>query len=119
LQARTDTNRTERVLETARYLVREHQKWNIAPAGNGFSTILCAQNQEALTARDAALQVSAFTGTDSQLWKLDRLADGSYRVARKVGGLALTEAPKQPSGNGVTTEKFNDQATQHWIIVVP
>lgn len=118
-EARTATNQTTRVLDTARYLVREYQKWAIAPAGNGFYKILCSQDQNALTTADAALQISPFAGADDQLWKLDQLADGSYRIAGNVDRLALTGVPKKSLENDVSMEKFNGDDVQHWIIAAP
>ena len=106
-------------VETARYLVRENQKWIIAPAGAGYYRITSAADENVLAAREETAMLAPFTGEDSQLWKLDQLADGSYRLAAKAGKLALTATIKIKPGNGVALEQFNGDDSQRWMIAAP
>jgi len=71
---------------------RPHQKWTITPvAGEGhfggpYYKIIIAGTDRALAATaDAELiTVPAFTGAPEQLWRIDQLTDGSYRIMPKV-----------------------------------
>ena len=74
------------------YMGRPHQKWTITPvAGEGhfggpYYKIIIAGTDKALAATaDAELiTVPAFTGAPEQLWRIDQLTDGSYRIMPKV-----------------------------------
>lgn len=103
------------LVETARYLARDHQQWNIAPAGGGFYKIENAASGLALTQMGTA----AFAGTDNQLWKLDQLEDGSYRIASKAGKLALSAVFKTRTGSGIALDPFTGDDAQRWIITTP
>jgi arabinan endo-1,5-alpha-L-arabinosidase len=73
------------------YMIRPHQQWTITPvAGAGgawgapFYRIAIAGTERSLAADGEALvTVPAFTGAASQLWRIDQLTDGSYRIAPK------------------------------------
>ncbi len=106
-------------VETVRYLVRENQQWNIAPAGEGLYKIASAAGENVLTATGEAAMVTPFTGAENQLWKMDQLADGSIRITSKLGRLALTAKLKTKPGKGVALEKFTGDEAQRWIIATP
>ncbi len=106
-------------VETARYLVHENQKWNVAPAGEGVYKITSAAGENALTAMNETATTTPFTGAENQLWKIDQLADGSHRIASKTGTLALTATFKTKPGNGIALEKFAGDDAQRWIITAP
>jgi len=112
LQGPTGTNAA---VQMGRYLSREHQKWDISPAGHGFYKVLNAKTGNALTADGAGTSLTSFTGADDQLWKLDQLSDGSYRIKSRSAGLALSTAEK----SRVTLGQFTGDDTQHWQIVAP
>lgn len=78
------------------YVIRPHQQWTIAPvaeAGGAFGApyykITIAGTERALTATADKRVVAepAFTGAPEQLWRIDQLVDGSYRITpgRGVG----------------------------------
>ena len=120
------SQRTGMVLEsftnavrTARYFIRDYQKWNTTPAGHGFYEISGAATTNALEAAEGTLDLSPFAGADNQLWKLDQLADGSYRIASKLDRLALTAPLKSRPGNGVVLQSFTGDDTQRWVITEP
>jgi arabinan endo-1,5-alpha-L-arabinosidase len=75
------------------YMLQAQQKWTVAPAPNAggypgapYFKITIAGTDRALAAtRDGELvAVPAFTGGAEQLWRVDQLADGSYRVMPKA-----------------------------------
>jgi arabinan endo-1,5-alpha-L-arabinosidase len=75
------------------YMVRPHQKWKITPIANAggsfgapFFKITIEGTDRALAAtRDAELvAVPKFTGAPEQLWQIDQLTDGSYRIMPKA-----------------------------------
>ena len=106
-------------VETARYLVRENQKWNIAPTGGGFYKITSAASENTLTASGEMTTTAPFTGADNQLWKIDQLTDGSHRIASKSGKFALTAMFKAKPGNDIALEKFTGDDAQRWLIATP
>jgi arabinan endo-1,5-alpha-L-arabinosidase len=72
-----------------------------------------------LTANGAAANLAPFTGADNQLWKIDQLTDGTYRVAGKADRSALSAVVKKTKGNAVALEPFTDGDTQRWQIITP
>jgi len=75
------------------YMNRPHQRWTITPvAGAGgyfgapFYKITIAETDRALAAnaRGEVEAVPAFTGAPEQLWQVDQLTDGSYRIMPKA-----------------------------------
>lgn len=74
------------------YMFRPHQKWTISPVagaggylGGPYYKIVIAGTDRALAATaDAELiTVPAFTGGPEQLWRIDQLTDGTYRIMPK------------------------------------
>jgi arabinan endo-1,5-alpha-L-arabinosidase len=75
------------------YMFRPHQKWTIsAVAGAGgylgapYYKIVIAGTEKALaaTADAEVIAVPAFTGAPEQLWRIEQLTDGTYRIMPKV-----------------------------------
>lgn len=75
------------------YMFRPHQKWTITavPEAGGYLggpsyKILIAGTDRALaaTADAEVITVPAFTGAPEQLWRIDQLTDGTYRIMPKV-----------------------------------
>ena len=74
------------------YMSRPHQKWEIAPVsdaggylGGTYYKIVIAGTHRALAATsDAELTtVPEFTGAPEQLWRIEQLTDGSFRIMPK------------------------------------
>jgi hypothetical protein len=63
----------------------------------------------------------AFTprGKDNQLWKIDQLTDGTYRIASKVNKLALTATIKVKPGSGIALQTFTGDDAQRWVVTAP
>jgi arabinan endo-1,5-alpha-L-arabinosidase len=75
------------------FLNRAHQKWTITPVANvgGYPgspyfkiTIAGTDRALAATADGEVITVPAFTGSPEQLWRIDQLTDGTYRIMPKV-----------------------------------
>jgi arabinan endo-1,5-alpha-L-arabinosidase len=73
-------------------MFRPHQKWTItaAPEGGGYLggpyyKIVIAGTDRALaaTADGEVITVPAFSCIDAQLWRIDQLTDGTYRIMPK------------------------------------
>jgi arabinan endo-1,5-alpha-L-arabinosidase len=75
------------------YLFRPHQKWTITPVadvggypGSPYFKITLEGTDRALAATvdSEVVTVPAFTGAPEQLWRIDELTDGTYRIMPKV-----------------------------------
>jgi arabinan endo-1,5-alpha-L-arabinosidase len=75
------------------YMGRPHQKWTITDApdttgylGGPYYKIAIAGTDRALaaTADAEVITVPTFTGAPEQLWRIDQLTDGTYRIMPKV-----------------------------------
>ena len=75
------------------YMYRPHQRWTITPvneAGGYLSnpyfkiTIEGTDRALAATADKEVTTVPAYTGADEQLWRIEQLTDGTYRIMPKA-----------------------------------
>lgn len=75
------------------YMFRPHQKWNISPVpdaggylGGPYYKIVIAGTNRALaaTAEAELITVPTFTSAPEQLWRIDELTDGTYRIMPKA-----------------------------------
>ena len=75
------------------YLFRPHQKWTISAVdsvggypGSPYFKITIAGTDRALaaTAESEVVTVPKFTSAPEQLWRIDQLIDGTYRIMPKV-----------------------------------
>ena len=75
------------------FMSRPHQKWTITPVanvggypGSPYFKIIIAGTDHTLaaTAEGEVVAVPAFTGAPEQLWRIDQLIDGTYRIMPKV-----------------------------------
>ncbi|GAB2611544.1 hypothetical protein GCM10027035_04970 [Emticicia sediminis] len=75
------------------YIARPHQKWTISAVSEGggypggqYYKIVIAGTERALaaTAEAELITVPKFTGAAEQLWRIDQLIDGTYRIMPKV-----------------------------------
>jgi arabinan endo-1,5-alpha-L-arabinosidase len=102
-----------------RYLAVEAQQWSIEPAGAGLYKLINLGTKGALSvvsAEDARLELSSeFTGADPQLWQMDQLTDGSYRILSKAAHQCLSQSKQ---GNVDLTPCVADDA-HRWIIGTP
>ena len=75
------------------YMTRPHQKWTItaAPDSSGYlggpyyKIVIAGTNRALAATADAELiTVPEFTGAPEQLWRIDQLTDGTYRIMPKL-----------------------------------
>jgi len=75
------------------FMVRPHQKWAITPVdsvggypGSPWFKITIAGTDRALaaTADCEVVTVPAFIKAPEQLWRIDRMIDGTYRIMPKI-----------------------------------
>ena len=75
------------------YMFRPWQRWTITPVegkggylGNTYFKIVIEGTERALaaTADKEVTTVPAYTGADEQLWRIEQLTDGTFRIMPKV-----------------------------------
>ena len=102
------------------YMVRPHQRWTITAVpeaggylGGPYFKITIARTQRALAATaDAELvTVPNFTGAPEQLWRIDQLTDGTYRIMPKLIPNSHEQLALVSSGDSTPTlTKFDMQS---------
>lgn len=94
------------------YMVRPHQRWTITAVpeaggypGGPYYKIVIAGTERALTATAEAevITVPAFTGAPEQLWRIDQLIDGTYRIMPKVVPNSTEKLALVSSGDSTPT----------------
>jgi arabinan endo-1,5-alpha-L-arabinosidase len=112
------------------YMLQAQQKWAIAPApnaggypGSPFFKITIAGTERVLAAtEDRELTVvSAFTGAPEQLWRIDQLADGAYRIMPKSVPNAKEPLALSAVGSSMPTlARFDPESDrQRWNLQTP
>jgi len=112
------------------YLCEAQQKWQLSAAPNAggypgapYFKITVAGTDRALSATpdNELAVVPAFTGAPEQLWRLDQLADGSWRIMPKSStDPKNTMALSAIGASFPTLEKFDPKSDrQHWLLKTP
>jgi hypothetical protein len=96
-------------------MIKPHQQWSVEPVAGGYMgapyyKILIAGTTRALaaTADGKLVADAAFSGTTGQLWRIDQLTDGSYRITpacsrhRAARWRLSPRAPARPCSPGST-----------------
>ena len=110
-------------------MLQAQQKWLIAPApaGGGYPgapyfRISIAGTERSLTAvAGGELAATAFTGAPEQLWRIDQLTDGTWRIAPKaVPGSTDTLVLSAVGSSKATLAKFDPASNrQRWKLGAP
>jgi arabinan endo-1,5-alpha-L-arabinosidase len=110
-------------------MLQAQQKWIIAPVSNSggypgspYFRISVAGTERALTAIEGGeLTTASFKGATEQLWRIDQLADGSYRLTPKaVPGTSETLSLSAAGSSMPTLRKFDPASDrQRWHIGAP
>lgn len=114
----------------ANYLCQAQQKWSIAPAagaggypGSPYFKITIAGTGRTLAAgADAELVVlPEFTGAPEQLWRIEQLPDGAWRIMPKsVPNSTEPLALSAVGSSFATLAKFDPKSDkQRWLIKTP
>jgi arabinan endo-1,5-alpha-L-arabinosidase len=112
------------------YLLQAQQKWTIAPVPNagGYPgspyfkiTIAGTERTLAATAEGELVALSAFTGAPEQLWRLDQLSDGSWRIMPKAVPNSKEQLALSAVGSSFATlAKFDPKGEkQRWLLRTP
>lgn len=112
------------------YMIQAQQKWLIAPVSNAggypgspYFKITIAGTDRALAATDEAelVTVPEFTGAPEQLWRIDQLSDGTYRIMPKA--VPNSTEPLSISAVGssfATLARFDPKSDkQRWNLKTP
>jgi arabinan endo-1,5-alpha-L-arabinosidase len=117
-------------IRLSNYMIQAQQKWTIAPVpnaggypGSPYFKILTAGTDRALAATDDAelVAVPVFTGAPEQLWRIEQLTDGTYRIMPKAipnskESLALSAV----GGSFATLARFDPKSDkQRWHLKTP
>jgi arabinan endo-1,5-alpha-L-arabinosidase len=111
-------------------MLQAQQKWTISPVANAggypgspYFRICIAGTERALaaTADGELTTVPAFTAAPEQLWRLDQLTDGTYRLMPKVVPGSREALALSAVGSSMPTlEKFDPASDrQRWRIEAP
>jgi len=110
-------------------MLQAQQKWTIAPAptaggypGAPYFRISIAGTERSLTAiAGGELTTRAFAGASEQLWRIDQLTDGSYRIQPKaIPGSSEALALSAVGSSMPTLAKFDPTSDrQRWHLGAP
>jgi arabinan endo-1,5-alpha-L-arabinosidase len=113
----------------ANYLLEAQQKWtltavtNVGYPGSPYFKITIAGTDRALTATadGELIALPAFAGAPEQLWRLDQLIDGTWRIMPKaVPNSKEKLAISAVGSSSATLAKFNpDSDRQRWLFKTP
>jgi arabinan endo-1,5-alpha-L-arabinosidase len=114
----------------SQYMVQAQQKWEIQPVadaggypGSPYFKIVVAGTDRTLAATPAAelVVLPAFTGGPEQLWRIDQLTDGTYRLMpRAVPGTTEPMALSAIGSSMPTLATFDpDSDRQRWLLRTP
>jgi arabinan endo-1,5-alpha-L-arabinosidase len=112
------------------YMTQAQQKWQITPVagaggypGSPFFKITIAGTDRALaaTAAGEVQAVATFSGAPEQLWRIDQLIDGSYRVTPKAmpDGSAPLALSAVGSSKPTLTRFRPDSDRERWFLKTP
>ena len=114
----------------APYMLQAQQQWTITPVADGGGypgspffkiTIAGTDRTLAATAERELVVLPAFTGAPEQLWRIDQLADGTYRLMPKTVPNAKDPLALSAAGSSMPTlATFNPASDrQRWTIRTP
>jgi arabinan endo-1,5-alpha-L-arabinosidase len=112
------------------YMLQAQQKWTIAPVANAggypgapFFKITVAGTDRALAAAEdlELVVVPAFTGAPEQLWRIEQLTDGTYRLMPKAVANSKEALAISAVGSSMPTlARFNPESDrQRWNLKTP
>ena len=114
----------------ANYLCQAQQKWTFTAVTNAagypgtpsFKITLAGTDRAlAATAEAELVTLPAFTGAPEQLWRIDQLADGTWRIMPKVVPNSKEAMALSAVGSSFATlAKFDPKSDrQRWLIKAP
>ena len=117
-------------LRMSPYMAQAQQKWSVTPVANAggypgapYFKITVAGTDRALAAADdhELIALTAFTGAPEQLWRIDQLTDGTYRVMPKAAPNSKEPLALSAVGSSMPTlARFNPESDrQRWVFKTP
>ena len=110
-------------------MLQAQQKWTIAPVANAggypgspYFRISVAGTERALTAiAGGELTTAPFKSVPEQLWRIDQLTDGTYRISPKaVPGTTELLALSAVGSSMPSLTKFDPASDrQRWLLGAP
>jgi arabinan endo-1,5-alpha-L-arabinosidase len=110
-------------------MLQAQQKWTIAPVsgaggypGAPYFRITIASTERSLTAAAGGkLTATSFTGAPEQLWRIDQLTDGSYRIGPKsIPGTKESWVLSAVGSSTPTLARFDPSSDrQRWLLGAP
>jgi arabinan endo-1,5-alpha-L-arabinosidase len=112
------------------YMARPHQKWTVTPVAGAGGTpgapyfriaIAGTDRSLAATKEGEVIAMPTFTGGPEQLWRIDQLTDGTYRIMPKaVPGFEAPMALTAAGRSTPTLAKFDPVSIKaRWSFVKP
>ena len=112
------------------YMLRPHQKWTITAVtnaggylGSPYFKISLAGTDRVLAATEDAevVTVPTFTGNPEELWRIDQLTDGTYRIMPKTAPHSKEPLALTAIGSSTPTlAKFDAQSDKaRWNFKAP
>lgn len=114
----------------ANYLCQAQQKWDVTPVADAggyfgspyFKITVAGTDRTLAVGEDTELvALPAFTGGPEQLWHLDQLADGTWRIMPKIA--SILEEPLSLSALGssfATLSRYDPTSDKHrWLLKMP
>ena len=117
-------------IRMSNYLCQAQQKWAITPVADAggylgspyFKITIAGTGRTLAVGEDGELiSLPAFTGGNEQLWRIDQLTDGSWRIMPKA--VPNSKEPLALSAIGsssATLARFNPESDkQRWLFKTP
>jgi len=117
-------------IRMSNYMCQAQQKWAVTPVANAdgypgspyFKITIAGTDRTLAVGEDGELvALPAFTGGHEQLWRLDQLADGTWRIMPKFASTANESLVISAVGSSFATlAKFDpDSDKQQWLFKTP
>ncbi|OHB64506.1 MAG: glycoside hydrolase [Planctomycetes bacterium RBG_13_60_9] len=117
-------------IRMSNYMCQAQQKWTVTPVANGggylgspyFKITIAGTDRTLAVGEDGELvALPAFTGGDEQLWRIDQLTDGTWRVTPKFASAAKELLALSAIGSSFATLAKFDPASdkQRWLFKTP
>lgn len=117
-------------IRMSNYMCQAQQKWTITPVANAggylgspyFKITIAGTDRTLAVGEDGELvALPAFTGGNQQLWRLDQLTDGTWRVMPKSASAGKESLALSAIGSSFATlAKFDPKSDkQRWLFKTP
>ena len=117
-------------IRMANYMCQAQQKWTVTPVADAggypgspyFKITIAGTDRTLAVGEDGELvALPAFTGGHEQLWRLDQLTDGSWRIMPKFASTANESLVLSAVGSSFATlAKFDPTSDkQRWFFKTP